>query len=51
MVAPWRTNASAVETKVYEGTITSSPGPTPVRIAAISSASVHEVVNRHLRKP
>ena len=51
IVAPWRTNASALETNVYDGTITSSPGPTPVRMAAISSASVHEVVSRHFPKP
>ena len=51
IVAPWRTNARADDTNVYDGTMTSSPGPTPVRIAAISSASEHDVVSRHLRNP
>ena len=35
--APTRANASAVETKVKLGTITSSPGPTSVSNAASSS--------------
>lgn len=35
------------DTNVYEGTITSSPGPTLQRMAAISSASVQDVVNKH----
>ena len=35
----------AVETNVNDGMITSSPGPTPLRIAAISSAAVHECVS------
>ena len=43
-VAPRRTNALAVETKVNDGMITSSPGPTPARIAVISSAAVQEWV-------
>ena len=51
ILAPWRTKASALETKVYEGTMTSSPGPTSARIAAISSASVQLVVSSTLRKP
>ena len=43
-VAPRSTNALAVETKVNDGMITSSPGPTPLRMAAISSAAVQEWV-------
>ena len=42
--APLATKASAVEQNVKEGRITSSPGFTPARIAAISSAEVQEVV-------
>ena len=42
--APQRTNAVAVEVKVKEEGRTSSPGPTPVSIAAISRACVHDGV-------
>ena len=42
--APRRTKALAVETKVNDGTITSSPGRTSSSSAAISSACVHDVV-------
>ena len=50
-VAPRRTKALAVETNVKDGMITSSPGPTPLRIAAISSAAVHEWVSNAFRLP
>lgn len=43
--APRSTNAFAVETKVKDGMITSSPGTRSSRIAAISSAAVHEWVS------
>jgi hypothetical protein len=43
-VAPRNTNAFAVETKVNDGTMTSSPGLMSSRIAAISSACVHDPV-------
>lgn len=43
-VNPLIANALAVETKVKEGTITSSPGDFRIRSAAISSALVHDVV-------
>ena len=43
--APRRTKALAVETKVKEGTMTSSPGFRFRRIAAISRAWVQEVVS------
>jgi hypothetical protein len=49
--APCNAKALAVETKVKEGTITSSPGPMPRRIAAISRACVQEVVTRADRHP
>ncbi len=42
--APRRTNAFAVETNVYDGMMTSSPGVRSSRIAASSSACVHELV-------
>src|SRR5262245_33874692 len=44
--APERTNAFAVETNVYEGMITSSPGCTSHRSAAISSPAVHDGIIR-----
>jgi hypothetical protein len=44
-LAPRRMNALAVDTKVNDGMMTSSPGPTPARIAAISNASVQEDVS------
>ena len=44
-IAPRSTNAFAVETNVNDGMITSSPGPTPLRMAAISRAAVHECVS------
>ena len=47
-VAPRRTKAFAVETNVNDGMITSSPGPTPERIAAISKAAVQECVSSTL---
>ena len=40
--APRSTKALAVETKVNDGTITSSPGSRSSSSAAISSACVHE---------
>src|SRR5437763_12631954 len=43
ILAPRRRNALAVETKVNEGTITSSPGAMSRRRADISSACVAEV--------
>jgi len=48
---PRSTNAFAVETKVYEGMMTSSPGSMPARIAAMSSAAVHECVSSALAAP
>ena len=42
---PRNTNAFAVETKVYEGTITSSPGFMSSNRAAISRAAVQEWVS------
>ena len=48
---PSRKNAKAVETKVYDGTITSSPGFSLHNIAHISSASVPDVISRHFVKP
>ena len=46
VVAPRRQNALAVEQKVNEGTITSSPGPRSSSIADMSSAWVHDVVSK-----
>ncbi len=43
-VAPRSTNAFAVETNVNDGMMTSSPAPTPLRMAAISRAAVQECV-------
>src|SRR5580765_2978695 len=48
---PRSTKALAVETKVNEGMMTSSPGPMPARIAAISRAAVPECVRSALRQP
>src|SRR5688572_32380497 len=48
---PRSTNAFAVETKVNEGMMISSPGPMPARIAAISSAPVPECVSSALGQP
>jgi hypothetical protein len=45
-LAPNIANALAVETKVYEGTMTSSPGERLQSNADISRAWVHEVVSR-----
>jgi hypothetical protein len=50
-IAPRSTNALAVDTKVNDGMMTSSPGPTSARIAAISSAAVQECVSRARRAP
>ena len=50
-LAPRSTNALAVETNVSDGMITSSPGPMSSSIAAISSAAVHDGVNRALAQP
>jgi hypothetical protein len=44
--APLRANAFAVETKVNEGGITSSPGCTPIVSAASSSACVPDGVKK-----
>ncbi len=49
--APRSTKALAVEAKVYEGMITSSPGPTPASSALISSAAVHEWVSSAFLQP
>ena len=46
-VAPLSTKASAVDTKVNDGKITSSPGIISHKIAAISVAWVQLVVKRH----
>ena len=43
-VAPTRTTAFAVDTKVNDGRMTSSPGPSSRSIAAISSPAVHDGV-------
>ena len=51
-VAPRSTKASAVDTKVKAGMMTSSPGPiSGSRSAASSVAWVQEVVSRHLAVP
>ena len=47
-VAPLNTNASAVETNVYDGIITSSPSLISHKRAAISVACVHDVVRSAL---
>ena len=44
-VAPRSTNAFTDDTNVNGGQITSSPGPTPASITAISRAWVHDVVS------
>jgi hypothetical protein len=49
--APKRTKAFAVETKVKDGRITSSPGPRLQSIAAISRAAVHDGVRSTLGIP
>ncbi len=49
--APRNTNAAAVETKVNDGTITSSPGWISSSSAAISSECVQEVVSSTLGAP
>ena len=49
--APRRTNALAVETKVNEGMITSSPGCRSSSKALISSAAVQECVSNALAQP
>jgi len=51
MRAPRSTKALTVETKVKLGAITSSPGPMSARMAAISRASVQEVVSSALGMP
>lgn len=48
ILAPLKANALAVEAKVYEGMITSSPGEISQSTAAISSALVHECVKSAL---
>ena len=48
---PRTTTAFAVETKVNEGMITSSPGSIPASVNAISSAAVHEWVRNARRAP
>ena len=50
-VAPRSTYAFIDETKVNEGTITSSPARTSSSSADISSAAVHDVVRRALATP
>ena len=49
--APRSATAFAVETKVKDGMITSSPGPSPARIAHISRAPVAECVNSAFADP
>ena len=49
--APARTNAFAVETNVKDGRMTSSPGPTAQRSAAISSAAAQDVVSSAFATP
>ena len=49
--APRSTTAFAVDTKVNDGMMTSSPGPRSRRRAASSSAVVQEVVSRTRRAP
>ena len=44
-------NAFAVDTKVNDGTMTSSPGAPSTRMAQISSAAVHELVSSARRAP
>jgi hypothetical protein len=44
--APARTKALAVDTKVYDGMITSSPGSTSHKSAAISNPAVQEGIIR-----
>ena len=51
ILAPLRIKALAVEGKVKEGIMTSSPGEIPAKIAHISKASVHEVVSRTFLHP
>ena len=41
------TKTSAELTNVYDGTMTSSPGFMAINRAAISNASVQDVVSRH----
>ena len=49
--APRRANAFAVDTKVNDGMITSSPGPMSDRSADISRAPVQEWVSSARRQP
>ena len=49
--APRRTNAFTEETNVYEGAMISSPVFVFINIAAISRASVHEVVSNTFLNP
>src|SRR4030095_2755215 len=49
--APRNTNAFTVDTKVNDGTTTSSPGTISSSSAATASACVHDVVNRTLAAP
>ena len=49
--APRSTKAFAVEGKVNEGRMTSSPGPTSARSAAISRAAVPEWVSNAREQP
>ncbi|MPM77495.1 hypothetical protein SDC9_124501 [bioreactor metagenome] len=51
IVAPLSTKASAVEEKVNEGMMTSSPGSMLAKIAAISNALVQEVVSKACLAP
>lgn len=44
--APRSTKALAVDTKVKDGMMISSPSPTSANIAAISNAAVQEWVNK-----
>ena len=50
-VNPRMAKALAVETKVNDGTMTSSPGRASSRSADISSAAVHEFVRSAVRAP
>ncbi|MOA39220.1 hypothetical protein D3C78_1609810 [compost metagenome] len=49
--APRNTNALAVDTKVKDGMMISSPGCVLIKMAAISSASVQDVVSSTFLKP
>ena len=51
ILAPRSTKAFTEDTNVYEGAIISSPAFVLIKIAAISKASVQEVVSNTFLKP